>query len=126
MSKSTAPTLKKIGGGFKGKRRDKRKSELKTPAVFLQVGERKIKTIRTVGGNIKIIPLKTNSGNMLDKKSKKYSTVEIIRVLENPANRSYARRNIITKGAILETKDGKAVVVNRPGQDGQVTLKKQE
>ncbi len=124
MSKSTAPTLKKRGGGFKGKRRDKRRSESKDLSVLLQVGNRKIKTIRTMGGNTKVIPLKTNKGNLFDEKGKPQSNVEIIRVLENKANRSYARRNIITKGAILETDKGKAVVVNRPGQDGQVTLRK--
>ena len=42
MSKSTAPTLKKKGGGFKGKRRDKRRSESKNLSVPLQVGERKM------------------------------------------------------------------------------------
>jgi small subunit ribosomal protein S8e len=124
MSKSTAPTLKKRGGGFKGKRRDKRRSESKNLSVPLQVGERKIKISRTVGGNTKIIPLKTDEGNIFDPKSKKTTKVKIIRVLENKANRSYARRNIITKGAVIETDQGKAVVTNRPGQDGQVTLKK--
>lgn len=124
MSKSTAPTLKKKGGGFKKKRRDKRKSESKSLSVPLQVGERKIKTARTVGGNIKIISLKADQGNLFDPKSKKTSKVKIVRVLENKANRSYARRNIITKGAIIETDRGKAVVINRPGQDGQITLKK--
>ncbi|MCW1299110.1 MAG: 30S ribosomal protein S8e, partial [Candidatus Parvarchaeum sp.] len=54
----------------------------------------------------------------------KASQVKTVRVLENKANRSYARRNIITKGAVIETDQGKAVVINRPGQDGQVTLKK--
>lgn len=124
MSKSTTPSLKKRGGGFKGKRRDKRKSESKGLSVPLQVGERKIKTSRTIGGNTKIIALKINEGNIFDPKSKKTAKVKVLRVLENKANRSYARRNIITKGAILETDQGKAIVVNRPGQDGQITLKK--
>jgi small subunit ribosomal protein S8e len=30
------------------------------------------------------------------------------------------RRNIVTKGAIIETDAGQARVVSRPGQDGQV------
>ncbi|MCL4391505.1 MAG: 30S ribosomal protein S8e [Candidatus Parvarchaeota archaeon] len=126
MSKSTAPSLKKVGGGFKGKRKDKRRSESKDLSVPLQVGERKIKTTRTLGGNTKIIALKTDQGNLFDPKTKKLSKVKILRVLENKANRSYARRNIITKGAVIETDQGKAMVINRPGQDGQVTLKKQE
>ncbi len=124
MSKSTAPSLKKKSGGFKGKRRDKRKSESKNLSVLLQVGDRKIKLLRTLGGNTKITPLKVNEGDLFDPKSKKMSKVKIIRVLENKANRSYARRNIITKGAVIETDQGKAAVVNRPGQDGQVILRK--
>ncbi len=124
MSKSTTPTLKKRGGGFKGKRRDKRRSESKDLSVLLQVGDNRIKTTRTLGGNTKIIQLRTDKGNFFDTKEKKFLTVKITRVLENKANRSYARRNIITKGAILETDKGKGIVINRPGQDGQVTLKK--
>jgi SSU ribosomal protein S8E len=41
-------------------------------------------------------------------------------VLETPANREYARRGIIVKGAIIQTEMGKAVVTSRPGQDGAV------
>ena len=41
-------------------------------------------------------------------------------VVENPANPNYARRNIITKGAVIETSAGEARVTSRPGQSGQV------
>lgn len=43
---------------------------------------------------------------------------EIKRVLENPAHVHYARRGVITKGAIIETSIGKAKVTNRPSQEG--------
>ncbi|RLF82243.1 30S ribosomal protein S8e, partial [Thermococci archaeon] len=46
--------------------------------------------------------------------------VKIISVVENPANRQYVRRNIVTKGAIVQTEIGKALVTSRPGQDGIV------
>ncbi len=124
MAKSTAPTLKKKTGGFKGKLRDKRKYESIGLQVQLQVGDKRVKSIRTLGGNLKITPLQLKEGNMLDADSKKFTKVEIVRVVENKSNRSYARRNIITKGAVVETNAGKAVVVNRPGQSGQVTLLK--
>jgi small subunit ribosomal protein S8e len=45
---------------------------------------------------------------------------KILRVIETPANREYARRNIIVKGALIETSLGKAVVTSRPAQDGVV------
>ncbi|MEA1999387.1 MAG: 30S ribosomal protein S8e, partial [Euryarchaeota archaeon] len=35
----------------------------------------------------------------------------------------FARRNITTKGAVIETELGDAVVTNRPGQDGIVNAK---
>jgi len=42
-------------------------------------------------------------------------------VVENDANPNYIRRNIITKGAVIETSEGRARVRSRPGQTGQVT-----
>jgi len=45
---------------------------------------------------------------------------KIIKVLENATNNDYKRRGIITKGAILETADGKCRVVSKPGQNGIV------
>ena len=38
----------------------------------------------------------------------------------NSANPNYVRRNIITKGAIVETPEGNAKVTSRPGQDGVI------
>jgi small subunit ribosomal protein S8e len=124
MSKSTAPTLKKKGGGFKGKRRDKRKRESIEIPVQIQIGESKKTIVRTLGGHQKQRLLKIKTGNMFDPKSKIFTKVDLIKVTENKANRSYARRNIITKGSVVETSGGNAIVINRPGQSGQVTLKK--
>jgi len=49
---------------------------------------------------------------------------KIVSVVENKGNRQFARRNIITKGAILKAEvDGKEEfvrVTNRPGQSGAV------
>lgn len=45
---------------------------------------------------------------------------KIVKVLENPTNSDYQRRGVITKGAILETEDGKCRVVSKPGQHGAV------
>ena len=46
--------------------------------------------------------------------------VDILGVVENTANPNYVRRNIITKGAIVETPEGNAKVTSRPGQDGVI------
>jgi small subunit ribosomal protein S8e len=45
---------------------------------------------------------------------------KIIRVKSSPANRDYQRRGVITKGAVLETEAGEAVVTSRPTADGVV------
>lgn len=45
---------------------------------------------------------------------------EITDVVENPSNVNYPRRNIMTKGAIIDTSEGRARVTSRPGQSGQV------
>lgn len=46
--------------------------------------------------------------------------IEIESVLENPANPDYVRRDILTKGAVIETSEGRARITSRPGQDGTV------
>jgi small subunit ribosomal protein S8e len=61
-----------------------------------------------------------NQINVLDPKNKKVQVVEIIGVLENTANIQFVRRNIINKGAMVETSLGKVKVSSRPGQHGMV------
>ena len=46
--------------------------------------------------------------------------VKIINVVESPDNRHYARENVISKGALIQTEIGKAKVTSRPGQDGLI------
>lgn len=67
-------------------------------------------------GRKKVAAVKLSYANLVvEGKTKK---VKIKNVLENPANRHYARENIITKGAIVDTEAGKARITSRPGQDG--------
>ena len=57
-------------------------------------------------------------------KSGKAHELEMITVVENKADRQFARNNIITKGAVLKAKEGPAEVfvkvTNRPGQHGMI------
>ncbi|MDD1752395.1 MAG: 30S ribosomal protein S8e, partial [Methanotrichaceae archaeon] len=41
-------------------------------------------------------------------------------VIDNKANLHFRRRSIITKGAIIKTDLGEAMVTNRPGQHGVI------
>ena len=50
----------------------------------------------------------------------KVKKAKILKVLDNATNNDYKRRGIITKGAILETQEGKCKVVSKPGQNGIV------
>lgn len=102
------------------KNRSKKLSEQGRAPSLTKVDERKLKVIRILGGNHKQILLRDNFVNLLDKKTKKYSKTKIISVVETPANRHFMRRNIMTKGCIIQTEKGKAVITNRPGQEGTI------
>ncbi len=100
--------------------RKKHKSELGRPAIETRLGDRKLKIQRTRGGNLKLKLFYDNKANVVDPKTKKVEYVDIVRFVENPASADFQRRNIITKGAIIETKKGKARITNRPSQDGMI------
>ena len=100
--------------------RGRRKFEIGREALLTTIGPIRTKKIRTRGGHQKTILLSTNIANVLDSKTGKTTKAEIKTVLENKANPHYVRRNIITKGAIIETTAGKAKVTSRPGQEGVV------
>ena len=53
-------------------------------------------------------------------KSGKTQKTEILNVVGNPANPNLVRRNILTKGAVVETKLGRARITSRPGQEGTI------
>ena len=48
----------------------------------------------------------------------KVKKTKIIKVLDNATNNDYKRRGIITKGAVLETEEGKCRIISKPGQIG--------
>ncbi len=100
--------------------RAKRKFELGSEHPEIKVGDLRSKPVRVRGGKSEIKLLAVDVANILDPKTKKSSKTKILRVLENGANPHYVRRNIITKGAIIETELGKARVTSRLGQQGNV------
>ncbi|MCE4599712.1 MAG: 30S ribosomal protein S8e [Desulfurococcales archaeon] len=77
-------------------------------------------TVRVRGGNVKVRARKVAFAIVSDPEKGTSVKARILRVLETPANREYARRNIIVKGTIIETSEGRAIVTSRPGQDGIV------
>ncbi len=111
---------RKVSGGRYRPYRMKRLYEKGNLPSLTKIGKRDLKNIVARGGNLKSRLFKVDVANLLDKKNKTYSKVKITSVAESPANRHFVRRNIITKGTIIETEKGKAKVTSRPGQDGTV------
>jgi len=110
---------RKDSGGRKIVNRKKRRYETGFFPAETALGKNKSKIIRKHGGNEKIRLLAVNKANISDA-SGKTSKVEILRVIENPANVDYNRRGVITKGTMIATPLGTARVTSRPGQDGIV------
>ena len=100
--------------------RGKRKFEIGREAHLTTIGSIKLKKIRTMGDNRKTRAKTIDVAYVIDPENNKTAKTEIISVVENPANMHYVRRNIINKGAVIETKLGKARVTSRPGQSGTV------
>lgn len=113
---------KKASGGKLKSHRKKRKYELSrdfTPAV---VGdEDKRKQIKVRGGSKKAKLITAQFANIIDGKAIK--KVKIIHVLENKANRHFTRQNILTKGTVIKTEAGSAIITSRPNQDAVVNAK---
>jgi small subunit ribosomal protein S8e len=86
--------------------------------VETKIGSEKKKFQRTHGGNTKVKLQRTEYANVST--GDKTTKTKILSVADNTANRHFVRRNIITKGAIIETELGKAQVTSRPGQHGVV------
>jgi len=82
------------------------------------IGTRKIRKIETKGGGEKIVTLSADTVNVIVKG--KAQKAKIITVTANTADSQFVRRNIITKGAVIQTDLGKARVTSRPGQDGMI------
>ncbi len=112
---------KPTGGKYKlVVKKHKREMGREPAETHLTEEDVKIKIVRVKGGNKKIKLLKTNYANVMDPKNGVCKKVTVSNVIGNDANKHYIRRNIITKGAIIETELGKAKVTSRPGQDGVV------
>ena len=108
----------KITGGRRRPLRSRRKYEINRYPNEALLGEQVTVTRKVRGKNVKTSLKTIDSVNLtIDSKVR---NVKIIKVLENATNNDYQRRGVISKGAILETKEGKCRVVSRPGQHGVI------
>jgi len=109
----------KLTGGRRHPLRVRRKYEMdRYPNEALAAAQETV--TRKVRGKNQKTGLKTIDFVNLSAANSKVKKTKIIKVLENPTNSDYQRRGVITKGAILETQEGRCRVISRPGQDGVV------
>ena len=109
----------KITGGARHPLKVRQKFQIDRYPNEALLGDQQTSTRKT-RGNKRKTGLKTVSHVNLALPDAKIKRSKIVKVLENQTNNDYQRRGVITKGAILETEDGKCKVVSRPGQSGVI------
>ena len=118
------PSKRKSSGNgkLKIKNRDKKRHEVGGYFIATRLSEANvIKKVRTRGGKEKDKLKNAGYANLLVDGS--YKKVKIKGVIESKDNRNFARLNIITKGTVIDTELGKAIVTNRPGKEGFINAK---
>tara|TARA_Y100000590_G_C15664600_1_gene993966 strand:+ start:1169 stop:1564 length:396 start_codon:yes stop_codon:yes gene_type:complete len=115
---------KASGGRLKrpNRYRGKRRTEISSEAQFAYVSsEDQRKNYRKRGNSQTVRVLGANRINVNDPKSGKSTSTTIKSVVENGADPNFVRRNIVTKGAVVETDLGNVRVTSRPGMHGVVS-----
>jgi len=120
MARWQGRSRKKPSGGRTWPKRKKRKYELGRESAETRIGTSKRVRVAVRGSGRKLRLLVADEANITVTESGETKKVKISSVLENPANPHFVRRNIVTRGAVIETELGRARVTGRPGQDGTV------
>ncbi|MBI5871648.1 30S ribosomal protein S8e [archaeon] len=119
MLTSSRSKRKVTGGRYRDYRKKKLYEKRNLPALT-KLGKKRIRIGRGRGAILKCSLLSVEQANVYNPKTKKYSLAAIKTIIENKANRHYVRRNIMNKGAIIDTEIGRARISSRPGQDGLI------
>ena len=117
---------KRKTGGEVTSHRGKRKHELGSVQADTRIGKDKRVVVRRKNANVKIRALTVEFANVTDPKTRETKKVKIKGIASNRANIHYVRRLIVTKGTVIETEIGNAIVTSRPSQDGVVNAVKVE
>lgn len=109
-------------GKIKKRIRDKRRSENGGFFANTRLADSNLsKKMRIRGGNTKNKLQYAAYANLLTEKGPK--KVRITSILESKDNRNFSRLKIMTKGSVIETEAGKAIITNRPGREGSINAK---
>ena len=111
---------RKTSGGKRRPYRTKKSFEAGSYPTNTRIGNVSRKDKKAYGGLKKPKLLRDRFANVTDPRTGKTVKVEIQAVVENPASVDYDRRKIITRGAVIKTAIGEAVVASRPGQHGMI------
>jgi len=119
----TKADTKRSGNGTKKlKFRDKKRSEVGNYFSATKMSDANVvSAVRRRGAGVGTKLKRAGFVNLLTKDG--YKKAKITGVLESKDNRNFARQNVITKGALINTDLGKAVVMNRPGREGAINAK---
>jgi small subunit ribosomal protein S8e len=112
---------RKTSGGRYKKPKKRKLTGRQSQARIVKIGERKTKLLKGRGNTKKLVSFFNNVANVMKNGKAKKSTIK--NVLETPSNVFLARQNILVKGAIIETELGKAIITNKPSQEGNVQAK---
>ena len=101
--------------------RGKRRTEVASEEQLAYVGEADArKNYRKRAGSQTVRILSVNQVNV-NMKGGKTVRATVKNVVGNDADPNYIRRNIVTKGAVLDTDQGLVKVTSRPGMHGVVS-----
>ena len=118
MAWQSGMTKRKKTGGKKRAYRTKRLRDAGKAPIETELAETKRKIDSGRSGIEKVKLISDEYVNVSTPSTGTTERLEIQAVVENPANVDYNRRGVITKGAIVRTERGNALIVSRPGQDG--------
>ncbi len=104
----------------------KRKRHHGGTPIETKAGPAKRKKVKVRGGGVKEKLEYAGKANVTV--DGEHVRCDVVDLKENPANKDYNRRGVITRGAVItvKTPDGKtldAKVTSRPGQDGVLNAK---
>ena len=111
---------RKPSGGRKVQARGKRSTEISSEKQMAMIGESKTKIYRRTGGNTLVRVLAADKVSINNPKTGKTTLGTIENVVENESDPNYVRRNVLVKGAIIETDKGRVRITSRPGKDGVI------
>jgi small subunit ribosomal protein S8e len=106
------------GGKLKSMRK-KRRGDRGSTFLETRIDRMKTKQCKMRGGKTKSKLISAEYANVCIGGGK-IRKAKITSVKDNMANPHYIRRNIITRGAVIETEIGPARVTSRPGQSGVI------